>query len=83
MKNLHLKLNFSPASVLWCGVSYVTLKSIIGEYFSEYQLVYFSKGQPYLHDLSIESYWWHCSVQYLSVARGTEINFIDLETEFN
>ena len=22
-------------------------------------------------------------VQYLSVARGTEINFIDLETEFN
>ena len=44
---------------------------------------HFSKGLEHsqLHDLSIGSYWLHCSL--FVRGRGAEINFIDLGTEFN
>ena len=81
MKHLHLKLNFSPASVLWCRVSYVTLKSIIGEYFQSINWYIFQRTNPTFTICQLKVI--GGIVQYLSVARGTEINFIDLETEFN
>ena len=81
MKHLHLKLNFSPASVLWCRVSYVTLKSIIGEYFRSINWCIFQRASPTFTICQLKVI--GGIVQYLSVARGTEINFIDLETEFN
>ena len=63
------------------GVSYVTLKSIIGEYFQSINWYIFQRTNPTFTICQLKVI--GGIVQYLSVARGTEINFIDLETEFN
>ena len=82
MKHLHQKLNFSPASVLWGRVSYVTLKKIsLESIFQSINWYIFQRTNPTFTICQLKVI--GGIVQYLSVARGTEINFIDLETEFN